>query len=149
MTEPVPPPKREQEPPPQKRVLQLANAPETDAGRARLRKLMRVFIQVLALALALLLLRVAAVRWRAVGDARPTRDSAIRQEIQRWTREDLSDPNAIVISCGNIRREMFGSGSWLEVVIDESSKPPGMLSRYRIDFDSSGKITGARQLAVH
>ena len=115
-------------------------------GRSRF---WRILIVTVTLLLALLLMRVAAVKWRAVGDVRPPRDSPMRQEIQRWMREDLADPGAIVITCSNVRRQIFATGSWLEVVIDESNQPPGTLSRYRIDFNSSGKIIAAKRMALH
>src|SRR5687768_12609688 len=100
---------------------------ETKAEHIRGSRFRRVLIVSVTLLLVLLLMRVAAVKWRAVGDPRPTRDSPMRQEIQRWIREDLSDPGGIVISCGSVRRQLFGSGSWLEVVIDESKQAPGTL----------------------
>jgi hypothetical protein len=112
------------------------------------RKVVRMVAFSLLGLLALLAIRVMAVKWRAVGAPRPAKESVTRNEIADWLRKKSPDQGARVIGYSHIRRNVLDSGSWIEVMIHEPSLGRNNLSRYRLELDAAGRVTSAKQLAM-
>jgi hypothetical protein len=108
--------------------------------------LRRFAASAIALVASLAALQLSVLAWRSVADREPDHRAAREHEINRWIREDLGSPQALILTTGEIHHSFWSSKSWQDLFLLEPGKPAAERnSRVRLTYNGSGRIISAIQ----